>query len=71
MGSQCAAYYYPRIYLMLVAKWKGMYKLNLRGYMLSTLGRALVIVAGYLGNVPLMLFFTAAAAVGQGPWQGI
>ncbi len=55
---------------MLVAKWKGMYKLNLRGYMLSTLGRALVIVAGYLGNVPLMLFFTAAAAVGQGPWQG-
>ena len=43
----------------LVARWKGMYKLNLRGYMLGTLGRALVIVAGYLQSVPLMLLFTA------------
>lgn len=54
----------------LVARWKGMYKLNLRGYMLGTLGRALVIVAGYFGSVPLMLLFTAVAAFGQGPWQG-
>lgn len=54
----------------LVAKWKGMYKLNLRGYMLGTLGRAMVIVAGYLGSVPLMLLFTGIAALGQGPWQG-
>ncbi|MDE5696425.1 MAG: glycoside-pentoside-hexuronide (GPH):cation symporter [Lachnospiraceae bacterium] len=54
----------------LVAKWNGMYKLNLRGYMLGTLGRGLVVVAGYLGSVPLMLLFTAAAAFGQGPWQG-
>ena len=54
----------------LVARWKGMYKLNLRGYMLGTLGRALVIVAGYLQSVPLMLLFTAVAAAGQGPWQG-
>ena len=54
----------------LVVKWKGMYKLNLRGYMISTAGRALVIVAGYLGSVPLMLLFTGIAALGQGPWQG-
>ena len=54
----------------LVARWKGMYKLNLRGYMLGTLGRALVVVAGYLGSVPLMLLFTGIAAFGQGPWQG-
>lgn len=54
----------------LVAKWKGMYKLNLRGYMLGTLGRGLVVVAGYMGSVPLMLLFTAVAALGQGPWQG-
>lgn len=54
----------------LVARWKGMYKLNLRGYMIGTLGRALVIVAGYLQSVPLMLLFTAVAAAGQGPWQG-
>lgn len=47
-----------------------MYKLNLRGYMLAVAGRALVIVAGYLGSVPLMLLFTAVAALGQGPWQG-
>ncbi len=54
----------------LVARWKGMYKLNLRGYMLGTLGRALVVAAGYLGSVPLMLLFTGIAAFGQGPWQG-
>lgn len=54
----------------LVSKWNGMYKLNLRGYMLSTAGRAMVIVAGYLGSVPLMLLFTGIAALGQGPWQG-
>lgn len=55
---------------MLVEKWKGMYKLNKYGYMIATLGRLLVVVAGYMGNVPLMLLFTALAALGQGPWQG-
>ena len=54
----------------LVARWNGMYKLNLRGYMLGTFGRAMVILAGYLGNVPMMLLFTGIAALGQGPWQG-
>ena len=54
----------------LVARWKGMYRLNLRGYLLSTAGRALVIIAGYMGSVPLMLLFTGIAAFGQGPWQG-
>ena len=54
----------------LVGKWNGMYKLNVRGYMLATVGRALVIVAGYMGSVPLMILFTAVAALGQGPWQG-
>ena len=54
----------------LVGKWKGMYKLNLRGYILAVIGRALVVVAGYMGSVPLMMAFTALAALGQGPWQG-
>lgn len=54
----------------LVSKWKGMYKLNLTGYIIATIGRGLVVVAGYLGSVPLMLLFTAIAALGQGPWQG-
>ena len=54
----------------LVGEWNGMYKLNVRGYMLATVGRALVVVAGYMGSVPLMILFTAVAALGQGPWQG-
>lgn len=55
---------------MLVAKWKGIYKLNVAGYTLGTIGRALVVVAAYLGSVPLMLVFTGIAAFGMGPWQG-
>lgn len=54
----------------LVGKWKGMYKLNLTGYIIGTIGRLLVVVAAYMGSVPLMLLFTAIAALGQGPWQG-
>lgn len=54
----------------LVAKWQGLYKLNLVGYTIGTIGRALVIVAAYMGSVPLMLVFTAVAAFGMGPWQG-
>lgn len=54
----------------LVSKWKGMYKLNKYSYMVATFGRLMVVVAGYMGNVPLMLIFTALAALGQGPWQG-
>ena len=54
----------------LVSKWKGMYKLNKYSYMVATVGRLLVVVAGYMGSVPLMLLFTAVAALGQGPWQG-
>ena len=54
----------------LVGKWNGMYKLNLRGYIIAVIGRALVVVAGYMGSIPLMLAFTVIAALGQGPWQG-
>ena len=54
----------------LVGRWKGMYKLNLRGYMLAVVGRGLVVFAAYQGSVALMLLFTAVAALGQGPWQG-
>ena len=54
----------------LVQKWKGMYKLNFWGYALGTIGRALVVVAAYMGNIPLMFLFTGVAAFGMGPWQG-
>lgn len=55
---------------VLVEKWSGMYKLNLTGYVIGTVGRALVVLAGYMGSVPLMLLFTGIAAFGMGPWQG-
>lgn len=55
---------------MLVKKFKGMYKVNLWGYILATASRAMVIVAGYMGNVPLMLLFSAAASIGMSPLQG-
>lgn len=54
----------------LVARFKGMYKLNLIGFLIGSIGRALVIAAAYMGNVPMMLLFTAVAAFGMGPWQG-
>ena len=55
---------------MLVQKMKGMYKINLIGYGVAVLGRALVIAAGYMRNIPLMLVFTAVAALGTSPLQG-
>lgn len=54
----------------LVAKWDGMYRLNLTGYTVGTLGRLGVVIAGYLGSVPLMLACTAVAAIGMSPLQG-
>ena len=54
----------------IVSKWKGMYKLNKYSDMIATVGRLLVVIAGYIGSVPLRLLFTAVAALGQGPWQG-
>lgn len=56
---------------MLVEKMKGLYRMNLTGYILGTAGRVGVIFAGYMGSVPLMLAFTAIAALGMAPWQGI
>lgn len=55
---------------MLVEKMKGLYRMNLAGYILGTAGRVGVIIAGYLGSVPLMIAFTAVAALGMAPWQG-
>lgn len=54
----------------LVKRFKGMYKLNLSGYILATVARGLVIVAGYMGNVPLMLLFSGIASLGMSPLQG-
>lgn len=55
---------------MLVERMKGLYRMNLAGYILGTAGRVGVIIAGYMGSVPLMITFTAVAALGMAPWQG-
>lgn len=55
---------------MLVQKWGGMFRLNKTGYIIGSLGRILVVVAGYMGSVPLMLASTAIAALGMSPLQG-
>ena len=54
----------------LVAKLGGMYKINYCGYALATVARILVIVAAYMGSVPMMLVFTAVASLGMCPLQG-
>lgn len=55
---------------VLVKRWKGMYRLNLMGYILATVSRGLVIVAGYMGSIPLMLLFSGIASLGMSPLQG-
>lgn len=55
---------------MLVQKWGGMFRLNKMGYIIGSLGRILVVVAGYMGSVPLMLASTAIAVLGMSPLQG-
>ena len=53
-----------------IKKMRGMYKLNMIGYIIAAAGRVGVMVAGYAGNVPLMLVFTAVSTIGIAPLQG-
>ncbi len=55
---------------LIIQKMGGMYKLNVVGYIVATLGRLGVMVAGYMGNIPFMLAFTAFATLGIAPLQG-
>lgn len=55
---------------ILVERFHGMYRLNLGGYIIGTAGRLGVALAGYMGSVPLMLGFSAIAAIGMSPLQG-
>ena len=48
----------------------GMYKLNIWGYVLAALGRVGVMVAAYMGSLPLMIAFTAVSTIGIAPLQG-
>lgn len=53
-----------------VAKLGGMYRINYSGYIVATVARFLVIVAAYMGSIPMMLAFTAVASLGMCPLQG-
>ena len=55
---------------MVIKKMGGMYKLNILGYIVAALGRVGVMVGGYMGNLPLMLAFTAVSTIGIAPLQG-
>ena len=55
---------------ILVKKLGGMYRLNIVGYIVGVLGRMGVLIAGYMGSIPIMLAFTAVAALGMSPLQG-
>ena len=53
-----------------IKKLNGMYKVNLFGYGFATICRILVIVGGFLGNIPMMLICTALCNLGMSPMQG-
>ena len=53
-----------------IRKLGGMYKLNIWGYVLAALGRVGVMVAAYMGSLPLMIAFTAVSTIGIAPLQG-
>ena len=55
---------------ILVRKLRGMYKLNLVGYALASMGRLGVVISAYCGNIPMMLLFTGISAIGTSPLQG-
>lgn len=55
---------------ILVKKLGGMYRLNIVGYIVGVLGRMGVLIAGYMGSIPIMLAFTAVSALGMSPLQG-
>ena len=55
---------------VLIKKFKGMYKINLYGYIVATVFRALFIVAGYAMNVPMMLIMSAIAGLFASPVTG-
>ena len=55
---------------MVIQKMGGMYKLNILGYLVAVVGRLGVMAAGYMGNIPLMLAFTAVSTLGIAPLQG-
>ncbi|MBR3943338.1 MAG: MFS transporter [Clostridia bacterium] len=55
---------------LIIGKAGGMYKVNLISYVIAVLGRLMVLISAYMGSIPMMLIFTAVAALGTSPLQG-
>lgn len=55
---------------LVVSRFGGMYRINIIGYVIATLGRLGVLVAAYMDSLPLMLFFSGVAALGMSSLQG-
>ena len=55
---------------IIVKRFGEMYRVNLGGYVIATLGRLGVLVAAYFHNIPLMLILSAVASLGMSPLQG-
>lgn len=53
-----------------VAHFKSMWRVDMAGYVVAVAARIGVIVGGYLVNVPMMIAFTALAALSIAPLQG-
>lgn len=55
---------------MIVKKFKGMYKVNLYGYMIAAVFRIGFVIAGYMGNIPLMLITVSISGLFTSPVTG-
>ncbi|TFH51784.1 MFS transporter [Actinomyces viscosus] len=55
---------------VVVSRFGGMYRINIVGYVIATVGRLGVLVAAYTHNIPLMLVLSGIAALGMSPLQG-
>ena len=55
---------------LVVSRFGGMYRINIVGYVIATLGRLGVLVAAYMDSLALMLFFSGVAALGMSSLQG-
>ncbi len=54
----------------LVKKFKGMYKVNLFGYIFAVIFKIGFIIGGYMGNIPVMLACSALSGLGTSPVTG-
>lgn len=55
---------------MIVSRIGQMYRVNVVGYVIAVVGRLGVVVAAYMGSVPLMLILSGVASLGMSPLQG-